>query len=47
MEIRGTPPKTKIRLMFYYDFLFCIEVKMIPRSIRTFWYKGSTENKGK
>ena len=40
-------PKTKIRLMFYNVFsLFYQKVKMILWSIRTFWYKGSAENKG-
>ena len=32
--------------MFYHDsYLFYQKVKMIPESIRTFWYKGSAENK--
>ena len=38
--------KTKTRLVFYNIFHFVItEMKMLPGSIRTVWYKGSAENK--
>ena len=39
-------PKTKIRLLIYNEFsLFYEKVKMILRSIRTFWYKGLAKTK--
>ena len=41
-----TTPKTKTRPVFYNEVsLFFKENEMVLWSIRTFWYKGSAENK--
>ena len=37
--------KQGFELRFNIIFIFDKQNKMIPRSIRTFWYKGSAENK--
>ena len=46
-KMRETP-KPKIRLVIYHDlFNFYKKSNLILWSIRTFWYKGSAENKDK
>ena len=45
--MKENPAKTKIRLVIYHDSsLVYQKSKMIPGSIRTFWYKDSAESKG-
>ena len=44
-ERKQTQPK--FDLIFTMSFIFYQKSKMTPGSIRTFWYKGSAENKGK
>ena len=44
----GHPPQPRFDECFTMVFhSYTKKLKMIPCSIRTFWYKGSTDNKGK
>ena len=45
--MRENPENQDSTCDLQYVLIFYQKSKMIPGSIRTFWYKGSAENKGK